>query len=123
MIRSAERAALSVALERACRQRLTKICWNLSGFTALGGPRAIQFAGVTTREMEQAVGNEPSQTAQSSGAAETKDFLCLNRLDDLLQQLGDTMVGPLREAEGSIASHPLSSIGADSYWALRSVGL
>jgi hypothetical protein len=62
--------------------------------------------------MENAVGTGPSQEAHSSGAATTKERSGLNRLDDLLQQLGDTTAGSLQEAEGSIASHPLSSIGA-----------
>jgi len=58
------------------------------------------------------VGIDPSQSAQSSRATETKECSGLDRLDDLLQQLEDTIAGPLQEAEGSIASHPLSSIGA-----------
>jgi len=81
---------------------------DLPGFVRLHcseGARAIQFAAVTTREMEEAVANEPCRTARSSGAAEPKNCSGLN-------QLADTIAGPLREAEGSVASHPLSSIGA-----------
>jgi ElaB/YqjD/DUF883 family membrane-anchored ribosome-binding protein len=62
--------------------------------------------------MENVVGTGASQEAYSPDTATKKERSSLNRLDDPLQQLGDTTAELLQEAEGSIASHPLSSIGA-----------
>jgi hypothetical protein len=60
--------------------------------------------------MENASGTG-SQAAQSSGVASTKDGSGLNQLDDLVRRLGDGVAGHLEEADESIASHSLLSVG------------
>jgi hypothetical protein len=62
--------------------------------------------------MENISGTGPSLTAQTSSTASTKDYSGLNQLDDLLRRLGDSAAGPLEEADETVASHPLLSVGA-----------
>jgi hypothetical protein len=70
--------------------------------------------------MENASGTGPSQAADSSGAASTKDGLSLNQLDDLLRRLGDRVARPMREDDQSMRRIRCCPLVLHSYWVLRS---